>query len=213
MLRKFIEELEAIESELFKEAEVVIETLDYVKNYLKTRDEVLAERIKENEKKLDLQNFDVENKCLKLLALYHPVAKDLRLISMAMRISSNFERICDLCVEISERYKKKVEESLLEGVLRGIEIAKEMVNLSVDILKKKDTKIAGKLEERDNQIDELYLTMFSKIIGKIKEEPAKTEELVNLVIILRHIERIGDILCKNGARAVYVVEGKRIWIK
>ena len=213
MIRKFIEELEEIENELFKEAEIARETIDYVKNYLNTCDEMLAEKIKENERKIDLRNFDVENKCLKLLALYHPVARDLRLISMAMRISSNFERICDICVEISERYKRKVDESLLSEVLEGIEIIKEMVNLSVDILKKKDTKIAKKLEERDNKVDELCLRMFNKIAEEIKKNPAKTEELINFAIILRHIERIGDILCKNGARAVYVVEGKRVWIK
>ncbi len=213
MLRKFIEELEGIEKELFKEAEVIIETLDHVKNYLETQDVALAEKIKENERKIDLQNFDVEDKCLKLLALYHPVAKDLRLVSMAMRISSNFERICDICVEISERYKKNVEKTLLVDVIRGIDIAKEMVRLSMDILRRKDTKIASKLEERDNQIDELYFTVFNKIVEKIKKNPERAEELINLATILKYIERIGDILCKSGARAVYVVEGKRIWIK
>ncbi len=173
-------------------------------------DEEKRKEVSEIEKEADVLNTDVDNDCLMAVALYQPVARDLRFVASIMRMSANYERITDLADKIAEfRVKKKIAEEELKLMQKTL---LEMFDIVADALEGNTESLREKLVEKDDLLDDLYLEVIQK--GK---EAMKSQEDINDALIAifsaKHLERSGDILSKNGARIIFIEEGRRVWIK
>ncbi len=155
------------------------------------------------ERRADVMNTDIDDSCLVAVALYQPVARDLRFLASVMRLSANYERISDLAEKIA-----KLENKDVEKLKEMQKIVLEMFDIVYEALTEgKIESLKDKLVERDDVLD--------KINRKILEEnmERKVKEAIDTIIAAKHFERIGDILSKNGSRIIYIEEGKRVWIK
>lgn len=155
------------------------------------------------ERRADVMNTDIDDSCLVAVALYQPVARDLRFLASVMRLSANYERITDLAEKIA-----KLENKDAERLKEMQKIVLEMFDIVYEALSEGKTEdLKDRLVEKDDVLD--------KINKKILEEnmEKKVKEAIDTIIAAKHFERIGDILSKNGSRIIYIKEGKRVWIK
>lgn len=158
------------------------------------------------EKQADVMNTDIENDSLSAVALFQPVAKDLRFLATVMRLSGNYERITDLALKIarydvkSDLCRDKIEE--MHGTVL------EMFDTVEKALKGEVEGMKGELVSRDDRIDMLKEEVMKEVDGKVLNR-----DVLSIIFAATHLERIGDILNKNGARIIFIEEGRRVWIK
>ncbi len=214
MTRKtFDAKLDEIRDELIKLAEVAKEAVRISVESLRMRDASLAGKVSELEEKSDLMNLDVEETCMKLTATQQPVARDLRFISTAMRISINFERICDIAEKVAWVGKKRLELPLPEKLMKISGIIQEMIDIDIKAISEKDTKVVEVLQSKDDEIDAIWRESYGEFKRMIVENPKVTNDAIDYLFVANYLERIGDIAAKTGARVVYMLEGRRVWIK
>lgn len=163
-------------------------------------DNEVRKRLEDLEERADLIHADVDYDCVTVLALFQPVASDLRFVVGMMKISSGYERITDLALEIGYYYcddEKLLEiyEEAINSILKMFELIGKAYNENTDLMK---------LKALDNVVDDCYV----KAIDRLKEKCD-----VENVLIARHLERIGDILGKIGSALIFVNTGRRIRIK
>lgn len=158
------------------------------------------------EKQADVMNTDIENDSLSAVALFQPVAKDLRFLATVMRLSGNYERITDLALKIA-RYDVETElcRDRIEDMHRTV---LEMFDIVEKALKGEVEGMKGELISRDDRIDMLKDEVMREVEGKVLDR-----DVLSIVFAATHLERIGDILSKNGARIIFIEEGRRVWIK
>ncbi len=183
---------------------------------LKEQNLELVEKVCKIEEESDLLNLSVEERCLKVAALQQPVARDLRFIATMIKISDNFERICDLAVKITEITKKTAGRPLLKPLIdipRMAETVGEMIDIDLRSIAQDKSVVPEELTKRDDFIDMLYQQVYNELITFMMKDPRCIDDATDLLFVARHLERIGDIAAKTGARIIYMVEGKRVWIK
>ena len=159
------------------------------------------------ERQTDVLDTDINFDCTSLIALFQPVAKDLRFALSMMKISSAYERIADLAQEIG-MYEIEIPyefHEIQKTILKMFDVVKLALDGNVESLKRK-------LTELDDRVDNIY-SEFIINFSKTKCEVDRIEEIVDTVLIARHLERIGDLLTKIGARIIFVERGSRVWIK
>ncbi len=184
---------------------------------LKEKDIEKAKIVYELEKRSDVLNMDIEEECLSLAALQQPVARDLRFIASMMRISNNYERICDLAQKIAYIAKKTFDKPLLKPLIdvpRMCNLVIEMLEINEASIKTGDTSMLEKeLKARDDEIDLLYNQTYNELIGYMVRIPHRIDDAIDLLFVAKHLERMGDLVAKSAARLVYIEEGRRVWIK
>lgn len=138
---------------------------------------------------------EIENMCLRLLLRQHPVAKDLRMVSAALKMITDMERICDQAGDISEiviymstqTYIKK-----LEHLPQMAQAAKKMVNTALDAFVRQDAVMARSVVEMDDIVDNLFDIIKNELIDLIRRDTANGEQAIDLLMIAKYLERIGD---------------------
>ena len=169
-------------------------------------DDVIRYQVEKIEKQADVLNTDIENDSLAAVALFQPVAKDLRFLSTVMRLSGNYERITDLALKIarfsisSKKFVEKLE------VMQVIII--EMFDIVERALRGNTDRMRDELISRDDKLDMLKQEIIDDLLGG-----ELNQENLSILLSAIHFERIGDILSKNGARIIFINEGRRVWIK
>lgn len=163
---------------------------------------------------VDVMNTDIDCACLSVVALFQPVAWDLRFTLSMLRISGHYERISDLAQEIAMyTIKSGFEEAIKEFKKMKENIAK-MFKLIGNAL---ETGNSGKLKETlgklDDIVDRHYVESIELIVKTTKSNPDLIEDMVDMVLVARHFERIADLLSKIGSRLIFIEEGRRVWIK
>ena len=151
-------------------------------------------------------NTDIENDSLAAVALFQPVAKDLRFLSTVMRLSGNYERITDLALKIA-RFSISDNE-FTEKLLAMQAVILEMFDIVERAIQGDTDRMRDELISRDDRLD----MMKDEIIGGLLGGELSQENL-SILLSAIHFERIGDILSKNGARIIFINEGRRVWIK
>ena len=175
------------------------------------RDNRLAADVIINDNRIDEIEVEVEEECLKILALHQPVAIDLRYIVSILKIDHDLERISDLAVNIAEstialeHFDKSNYPCEIETLGRN---ATDMVKRSLDALINLDEHLARDIWQSDDKIDEDYMYMTDVITHAIKEHPESLNELIHLLNICRNIERIADHAANIAKDVIYLVEGK-----
>ncbi len=209
--------LERIRDKVFNLFYITKENISLSIMYLLGEAPGAIDRIRELEKKSDIINLNVMEECMTVLVRQQPVAKDARFVIAMMEISSFFERINDLSLEISELHPAKVSSKLEEiksNIMWMIKRITYMIDVNENSLRTgKIIDIDKTLTSLDNDIDSLYDRSLKLLIEYLKESKEDVEDAVKLLYIIRHLERIGDIVAKTGSRIIYIEKGKWVFIK
>lgn len=206
-------EIEKLKKYILALSALVEESLHKAIKSLLERDEKLARQVIKGDEDIDQMEVDVEEECLKILALHQPVAIDLRFIVAILKINNDLERIGDLAVNIAKRavfLSTKESVGIEFDFPRMVEIAKSMLKQSIDALVNMDTALANKVCASDDEIDSLNREMYRQIQDAIRKYPERMECLVNLLTVSRHLERIADHATNIAEDVIYMVEGEII---
>ena len=153
----------------------------------------------------------MEEKCLKILALYQPVAIDLRFIVTVIKINKDLERIGDQVVNIAERIMsiaKYPDVSFHFDYTEMAEIAAAMLKQSLDAMVNLDIDTAYKVLTLDDEVDNIQSNAYSQIKQAMRERPEEITYLINLYLISRHLERIADLATNIAEDVIYLIEGE-----
>ena len=179
---------------------------------VKTDDFEQATYIVETDYLVDAKEVEVEEECLKILALYQPVATDLRLITAVIKINNDLERIADYAVNIAQRYKTsgRNANTFQYDYTAMAEQAAKMLKLSLDALVSMDVDLAYQVREMDEQVNTMRNDAYRVMKDAIRKNPEMVEEIINMYLISRHIERVGDHTKNIAEEVIYLIEGEII---
>ena len=172
------------------------------------RDETLAAKALEEHAQIDRIEVNVEEDCLKILALDQPVAADLRFVVAVLKINNDLERMGDLAVNIAKRvlYLAKVDRLDVPDDFCGMAArAQDMVKRSLDALVRGDSGLAHRVRQDDDELDAMRRTVHEKIRAAIRERPQQTETLMKLYSIAKHLARLGDMATNVANDVIYMV--------
>jgi phosphate transport system protein len=175
------------------------------------RDDELAAEVERRDVEIDLREIEVEEECLKTLALYQPVAGDLRFVVSTLKINHDLERIGDLAVNIARKVLGLVFDPPPEltcdlGLM--CEKTQFLLRDSIDALVSLNAAEAASICTRDDEIDQMKATIRKEIETAIKHEPDKVGSLLRLLAVSRNLERIADLATSIAEDVVYLVEGR-----
>ncbi|MBP7819763.1 MAG: phosphate signaling complex protein PhoU [Candidatus Methanofastidiosum sp.] len=216
MREKFVEELEQLKSDVVKMAKLSKEMLNESTDALKKSDIVIAEKVIQQRK--DIRDFDykIENDALRLIALYQPVARDLRFIIATLKMNTYLTRIGIYSKDISKDIKEislNKEFPRLNSVCVMADIVLEMLDDAIKAFETEDLKIIDTLWKRDDDVDHLFHTILRECISYMVENPKTISYYTHYMLIARYLERCGDHICKISEKIHYMVTGERISIK
>jgi len=204
-------EIDKLKKMLLSLCTVVQDRFQQAVKSIKQRNINLAEKIIEADIEIDHMEVEVEEECLKILALYQPVAIDLRFIITAMKINNDLERIGDLAVNLAERsvFLAKHKEIDIPVDLEAMtEKTQSMLRKSLDALVNMDCHLAHQVCASDDEVDAMNRHMFVVVQDRIQTNPEQTDVLMHLLSASRHLERIADYATNIAEDVIYMVEGK-----
>ncbi len=180
---------------------------------LKERDAELAARVIDGDKEIDQLEINIEEHCIRLIALYQPVAKDLRVITTGIMITHELERMGDLCVNIAERTIELSGEPHLKPLIdipAMAEHAQGMLRRSLDAYLNENVALALEVCSSDDVLDNLNSQIFRELITYMLGDPHTIERATRLILIARYLERLGDHATNIAEMVVFMVEGRNI---
>jgi phosphate transport system protein len=204
-------EMENLKKSILSLGAAVEEALHRSIQALDERNEKLARKVIETDHEIDQMEVDLEEECLKLLALHQPVATDLRFIIAVLKINSDLERIGDLAVniaEVADLISLKPKTGVNLDFKSMSDVVKKMLKKSLDSLVNLDAQLACEVLETDDEVDAMKRQMYILIRDAILENPDQIEGLIFLLITSRHLERIADHTTNISQDVIYMVEGK-----
>ncbi len=154
---------------------------------------------------------EVEEECLKILALYQPVAADLRFVVAVLKINNDLERMGDLARNIAKRVAQlaRAEPVDLPPEIRTMaSLTQEMVKQCLDAVVNADPSLARQVREEDDAVDEARMQIRQKILRGIKSSPDRVESLLRINSVSKHIERLADMATSIAEDVIYMVEGE-----
>lgn len=209
MRNRFEEQLFELNREIIEMGAMCEEAIAAASKALATGDMELAGKVRTNGTVIDQMERDIESRCMKLLLHQQPVARDLRLISAALKMITDMERIGDQAEDIAE-----IVTAMNGHTMEGMELIEEMasetirmVTASVDAFVKKDVELAKKVIARDDIVDDYFSRVKCGIITLIAEENADGEVALDLLMISKYFERIGDHATNIAEWVIYSVTG------
>lgn len=213
MQRHFDDELADLRSKILTMGELVESQIDNALHALIERDSGLAKKVIENDHAVNTLDVDIDETCLRLLALQQPAARDLRFVTTAMKISTELERMSDLAENICERAIELNEEPQLKPYIDIPRMAKwtlRMVKVSLDAFVKSDADMARIVCADDDFVDDLTVQLFRELLSFMIEDPKTISRAIRLTYVAKYVERIADHATNIAELVVYMVEGKII---
>jgi len=208
---------ETFAHELKKLEEKILEMGDAVKKMLaggvtafRKKDEAGLDSVVDMDDVVDKYNLEIETRCLELIALQQPMAKDLRTIASIMRMINDIERMGDYSVDIAKFMKKMIEEEILplSEKIAGIEkVVEKMLNETVQAFIKRDLKLVSEMIKDDDIVDDSFHSLFEEVVAEINKNPAIARSAIYLILIARYYERIADHITNVGERIYYMETG------
>lgn len=205
------QEFARLKRRLFTLSATVEEAVARAVRAVEERDPDLAGMVIEEDRNIDQDEVDVEEECLKILALHQPVAIDLRLLVAALKINNDLERIGDLAVNIAERAMElcRLDPVQLESDLAGAAtLAQEMLHDSLDAVVNLDRDGAFEVMEMDDKVDDKNRAVIQEVKRRTPLEPEHIDQLLHLMLVSRHIERIADHATNIAEDAIYLADGE-----
>jgi phosphate transport system protein len=204
-------EIENLKKKLLALGAKVEQTVREATLSIEDRDYELAQKVIQNDPRIDHMEVGVEEDCLKILALYQPVANDLRFIVSVLKINNDLERIGDLAVNIAERsafLSKHPPVGFSLGLVEMADKAQDMLKHSLDALVNLSSGLAHQVCADDDEVDAINRQMYLKIQDAIRNNPDQLESLIHLLSVSRHLERIADHATNIAEDVIYMVEGR-----
>lgn len=194
-----------------------IGALDRAMHALMDRDDDLARQVIDQDDIVDRLEVDVEQACLRFIAMRQPVRDDLRFVFTVLKIITDLERTADQAVNIAQRAQKLNRQSLLKPLVDIPQmsiICGEMLRDSIKAFVESDVALAKDVFRRDDEVDRLNNQVFDEVVGLMAENPERDDNYVrrstDLILIARYLERIGDHACNISERAYFMITGNRI---
>ena len=179
---------------------------------LNNRDSSYVEEVLTNEEQINEMEVQIEEECLKILALHQPVAVDLRFLVVVLKVNNDLERMGDIAKNIAERAKDLMESDVIPDLgqpMQGLpDLVRTMVRSSLDSLVKLDDQLARKIIEMDDEVDQINRDMYAAVKSLVAEQPSVADSAINLLSCSRNMERIGDLATNIAEDVIFVVEGK-----
>ena len=213
MQRHFDQELQDLKEKILRMGSLVEEQVQGAMRALIERDSDLARKIIANDRQVNTFDVEVDEDCLRLLALQQPAARDLRFITTAMKISTELERISDLAENICERAIELNEEPQLKPYIdipRMANWSLRMVEEALDAFVNQDAELARKVCNDDDFVDDLTHQLFRELLSFMLENPQTITRAIRISFIAKYLERIADHATNVAELVVYMVEGKII---
>ena len=207
-VRHFQEELEALQGRLLEMGGLAEERVRAAVQGLVSRDVVVIEKVLKGDEPVNQFHIEIDNRCFRLLALHQPMAVDLRTIVAAVKINTDLERVGDLAVNIAEassRYITHAPVKKLIDIPRMGDIAQTMLRDALDAYVKRDTRLAEQVLNEDDRLDALKTQVFRELLTFMLEDPATVEPALDLILISRHLERIGDHATNIAEDVIFMV--------
>jgi phosphate transport system protein len=204
-------EIENLKTRLLALCAAVEKSLCLAVQSVKGRDASLARSVIDDDAQIDQMEVDLEEECLKILALHQPVAIDLRFIITALKINNDLERIGDLAVNIAERSEFLAGQEPVSVPFDFETMAEKtqwMVTESIDSLVDMDCKRAYDVCTADDEVDAINRKMYKQVEASIVAHPGWAQSLLHLLSISRHLERVADHATNIAEDVIYMVEGK-----
>lgn len=209
----FNEEIESLKTSLIKMATLVDEQVERVFTALETGDIQLCKGIKAKDREIDIYDNLIQTQCENILALFQPVAIDLRFVLSALMTNNQLERCGDIAVNIAQRVKKTSDtQSLIKEsqILDMGQQAKEMLKNAINALIQNDLETAQKVLESDEIVDNFNKQIFLFLVEKMKTDNALIEPCSHLIVLIRNIERLADHATNIAENLVFYLEAKII---
>ncbi len=211
MPRHFHEELEDLTKTVLHMGGLVEAALDRALSALLDRDPEAARAVIEGDDAVDELELDVEEKCLDLLALHQPVAKDLRYITGILKINSDLERMADLAVNVAERAEVLSQVPPLPfrpDVSRMAAVVKQMVREGLDALVRRDVNAALRVWRRDDEADRLFREIIGGSVQFMRDHPDRIGDTLHLTGAIRNLERVADHATNIAEDVIFMAEGR-----
>jgi len=213
MAKIFIRELDNIKKMVLSLGAMVEERVRMAVEAVVNQDSHAAQKIIKTDYEIDEMEVEVEEECLKVLALHQPVAVDLRFLIAVIKINNDLERIGDQAVNIAQRVgvlAKHLNPGFSFDYTLMAEKAESMLRMSLDALVNLDEDIALKVVTMDDEVDKIQREAYDRIKNAMKENSAETGYLINLFLVSRHLERLADHATNIAEEVIYLIEGEII---
>ena len=210
MRNRFDKQLEQLNNELIEMGDLVEHAIQSAVNALVNKDTEQAKAAIEFDQEVDHQEEEIESLCMKLLLQQQPVARDLRLISAALKMITDMERIGDQAADISEITLMLTKEPYVLDLSQLSQMAMEtilMVTHSVDAFVQKDLELAKSVIDHDDIVDDLFDDIKQKLIQLIRDNAAHSEQAADLLMVAKYLERIGDHATNIAEWVIYSITG------
>jgi phosphate transport system protein len=210
-MKKLEEEINNLKRLLLEMAASVEEMIGKSIKALKERNVILAEGVIKGDDRVNKMEIEIDNLCIKILALYHPEAEDLRTVTMIMKINNDLERIGDHAVNIAERaiyLADKPSVKPLIDIPRMAEKAMEMLRESLDAFVNKNAELAVEIRKKDDDVDSLQNQVLRELVTYMIADPSIIDRALRLILISRDLERIADLATNIAEDVFYIARGK-----
>ncbi|MFO7260638.1 MAG: phosphate signaling complex protein PhoU [bacterium] len=211
--RHFQEELDQLKSRLVAMAGQVEEAVRLAVEALLERDRAKAQRVIEMDEEINERELELDEAAIQLLALQQPMARDLRLITTALSITTDLERIGDHAVNIAEAVEYMLGTAPLPPLPEMeemVRVANRMLGDALDAFVRGDAVLARDVLRRDDRVDELHQNVFRILLTHMMEDPRRISTGMDLYIVSGNLERIADLATNIAEEVVYLVEGRTI---
>ncbi len=203
-------EIKTLQHKLLEMAGLAEQMLRQAIESVLTRDEALARLVVATDDTIDEFENEIESSCIQLIALHQPVASELRFLMMVMKISHNIERLADKSVAIAKRSIELMEYPPVKPFVdlpHVAQVIQTMVKDVLDAFVNRNAELAFEVRERDSEVDEIYERMLNELLTLLSEHPKLIEPGISLLLLFRHLERVGDLAANISEEVYYLVKG------
>ena len=213
LVRHLQEELEILKTRLLEMGGLAEERVRQAVRGLADREFALIETVLAGDEPVNQLHIEIDDRVLKLLALHQPVAADLRAVMAAVKINTDLERVGDLAVNIAEaakRYTLHPPVKKLIDIPRMAEIAQAMLRDALDAYVKGDVALAQHVLNEDDKLDALKTQIFRELLTFMLQDPTTIEPSLDLILVSRHLERIGDHATNVAEDVIFMVSARDV---
>ncbi|MGE5545214.1 MAG: phosphate signaling complex protein PhoU [Bacillota bacterium] len=206
-------DLMSLQGELLRMGTLVEELIYKAVKSMLTKDQAMAQEVIDTDDVVDQMALEMEHKCLSVIALQQPMARDLRSIGTVLRVIVDLERIADHAEDIAEITISLMDQEYMKPLIdipRMGDICRDMLKRSLKSYIEEDTALAWSLIEDEKIIDALYNQIFRELLAFMMEDPRTINQALSLLLAAGHLERIADHITNLGEMVVYMVDGNRV---
>jgi phosphate transport system protein len=211
--KKYEDELKKLREDILYMGGLVEDQIQKSIKSLVERDTELANIVIERDHEVNRLDVDIDDLCIRLLALHQPAARDLRFITTGLKITTDLERIGDMAVNICERALELNQEPQLKPYIdipRMARISERMIRESLDAFVREDTDLALKVCKDDDQVDQLNAQIFREVITFMIDDPRTINRAMKISSVSKYLERIADHATNIAEIVIFMVKGKTI---